>query len=150
MSVTMNDVLAYLEPDEPNYAQAAKLGPDALPYLKEIIDKPDVMLASKAAYLVSLIKSDKSISILEHAARNKEPIVRIAVASGIRNISERDANILLDEFIEDKDVGVRKVTLKSVAKFKSDLIASKVQKLQESDPEPSIRELASNVIEKMK
>jgi len=150
MSVTMNDVLAYLEPDEPNYAQAAKLGPDALPYLKEIIDKPDVMLASKAAYLVSLIKSDKSISILEHAARNKEPIVRIAVASGIRNISERDANILLDEFIEDKDVGVRKVTLKSVAKFKSDLIASKVQKLQESDPESSIRELASNVIEKMK
>lgn len=146
----MNDVLAYLEPDEPSYAQAAKLGPDALPYLKEIIDKPDVMLASKAAYLVSLIKSDKSISILEHAARNKEPIVRIAVASGIRNISERDANILLDEFIEDKDVGVRKVTLKSVAKFKSDLIASKVQKLQESDPEPYIRELASNVIEKMK
>ena len=150
MSVTMNDVLAYLEPDEPNYAQAAKLGPDALPYLKEIIDKPDVMLASKAAYLVSLIKSDKSISILEHAARNKEPIVRIAVASGIRNISERDANILLDEFIEDKDVGVRKVTLKSVAKFKSDLISSKVQKLLESDPEPSIRELASNVIETMK
>ena len=150
MSVTMNDVLAYLEPDEPNYAQAAKLGPDALPYLKEIIDKPDVMLASKAAYLVSLIKSDKSISILEHAARNKEPIVRIAVASGIRNISERDANIFLDKFIEDKDVGVRKVTLKSVAKFKSDLITSKVQKLHESDPEPFIRELASNVIEKMK
>jgi len=150
MSVTMNDVLAYLEPDEPNYAQAAKLGQDALPYLKEIIDKPEVILASKAAYLVSLIKSDKSISILEHAARNNEPIVRIAVASGIRNISERDANILLDEFIEDEDVGVRKVTLKSVAKFKSDLIASKVQKLQESDPEPSIRELASNVIEKMK
>jgi len=146
----MNDVLAYLEPDEPNYAQAAKLGQDALPYLKEIIDKPEVILASKAAYLVSLIKSDKSISILEHAARNNEPIVRIAVASGIRNISERDANILLDEFIEDEDVGVRKVTLKSVAKFKSDLIASKVQKLQESDPEPSIRELASNVIEKMK
>lgn len=146
----MNDVLAHLEPDEPNYAQAAKLGPDALPYLKEIIDKPDVMLASKAAYLVSLIKSDKSISILEHAARNKEPIVRIAVASGIRNISERDANILLDKFIEDKDVGVRKVTLKSVAKFKSDLISSKVQKLLESDPEPSIRELASNVIETMK
>ena len=108
------------------------------------------MLASKAAYLASLIKSDKSISILEHAARSKEPIIRIAAAAGIRNISEKDANILLDKFIEDKDVGVRKVTLKSVAKFKSDLIASKVQKLQESNPEPSIRELASNIIEKMK
>jgi hypothetical protein len=64
MPTNMNEVLAYLEPDEPNYAQAAKLGQDALPYLKEIIDNQDVMLASKAAYLVSLIKSDESISIL--------------------------------------------------------------------------------------
>jgi HEAT repeat protein len=150
MPTNMNEVLAYLEPDEPNYAQAAKLGPDALPYLKEIIDKQDVMLASKAAYLVSLIKSDESISILEYAALNKNPTIRLAVASGIRNISEKDANMLLDKFIEDKDVGVRKVTLKSVSKFKSNSIVSKVQKLLESDPEPSIRKLASDVIETMK
>jgi len=146
----MNEVLAYLEPDEPNYALAAKLGPDALPFLKEIIDKQDVMLASKAAYLVSLIKSDESISILEYAARKKDPTIRVAVASGIRNISEKDANILLDKFIEDQDIGVRKVTLKSVAKFKSKSIISKVQKLLKSDPEPSIRKLASNIIETMK
>ena len=146
----MNEVLAYLEPDEPNYPQAAKLGPDALPYLKEIIDKQDVMLASKAAYLVSLIKSEESLPILEYAALNKNPTIRVAVASGIRNISEKDANMLLDKFIEDKDVGVRKVTLKSVAKFKSNSIVSKVQKLLESDPEPSIRKLASDVIETMK
>jgi HEAT repeat protein len=150
MPTNMNEVLAYLEPDEPNYARAAKLGQDALPFLKEIIDKQDVMLASKAAYLVSLIKSDESISILEYAARKKDATIRVAVASGIRNISEKDANILLDKFIEDKDIGVRKVTLKSVAKFKSISIISKVQKLLESDPEPSIRKLASNVIEAMK
>src|SRR6185436_12011611 len=143
MPTNMNEVLAYLEPDEPNYAQAAKLGPDALPYLKEIIDKQDVMLASKAAYLVSLIKSEESLLILEYAALNKNPTIRVAVASGIRNISENDANMLLDKFIEDKDVGVRKVTLKSVSKFKSNSIVSKVQKLLESDPEPSIRKLAS-------
>jgi len=150
MPTNMNEVLAYLEPDEPNYALAAKLGPDALPFLKEIIDKQDVMLASKAAYLVSLIKSDESISILEYAARKKDPTIRVAVASGIRNISEKDANILLDKFIEDQDIGVRKVTLKSVAKFKSKSIISKVQKLLKSDPEPSIRKLASNIIETMK
>jgi HEAT repeat protein len=150
MPTNMNEVLAYLEPDEPNYAQAAKLGPDALPYLKEIIDNQDVMLASKAAYLVSLIKSDESISILEYAELNKNPTIRVPVASGILNISEKDANILLDKFIEDKDVGVRKVTLKSVAKFKSNSIVSKVQKLLENDPEPSIRKLASYVIGAMK
>ena len=150
MSVTMEQVLSYLEPEEPNYAEAAKLSPNALPFLKEIIDKSDVMLGSKAAYLASLIKSDDSVSILEHAAQNKDPIIRIAVASGIRNLSEKDAGILLDKFIQDKDNGVRQVTLKSVAKFKSDQIKSKVQKFIESDPESSIRKLASSVKESMK
>jgi HEAT repeat protein len=150
MSVTMEQVLSYLGPEEPNYVEAAKLGPNALPFLKEIINRSDVMLASKAAYLVSLIKSDESVSILEHTAQNKDPIIRIAVASGIRNLSDKDAGVLLDRFIQDKDNGVRQVTLKSVAKFKSDLIKSKVQKFIESDPESAIRELASSVKEAMK
>ena len=149
MTVTMDQVLSYLEPEEPNYAEAAKLGADALPLLKEIIDKSDSMLSSKAAYLVSLIKSDQSVSILEYAAQKKDPVVRIAVASGIRNLSEKDAGILLDKFIQDEDNGVRKVSLKSVAKFKSDQIKSKVQKFIENDPESSIRELASTVKKSM-
>ena len=150
MSVTMEQVLYYLEAEEPNYAEAANLGPTALPFLKEIIDKSDSMLGSKATYLVSLIKSDQSVSILEYAAQKKDTIIRIAVASGIRNLSEKYAGILLDKFIHDEDKGVRKVSLKSVAKFKSDQIKSKVQKFIENDPELSIRELASSVKEAMK
>ena len=54
MSVTMKDVRTQLEPDEPDYAKAAQLGADAIPYLKELVNGPDTMLASKAAYLAVL------------------------------------------------------------------------------------------------
>ena len=36
MSVTMNDVLAYLEPDEPNYAQVRSLVQMRCPILKRL------------------------------------------------------------------------------------------------------------------
>jgi HEAT repeat protein len=150
MSITMNAVRAKLDPDEPDYAKAAELGPDAIPYLEEIVNGTDTMLASKAAYLASLIKSDKSVSLLETAASNREPIVRIAAASGLRNLSEEDANRVSDPLIEDKDVGVRKVTLKSISNFNSPALVAKVQKLSEKDPEQFIRDLASTTISKMR
>jgi hypothetical protein len=48
MSITMNAVRAHLDPDEPDYTKAAELGPDAIPYLEEIVNGTDTMLASKA------------------------------------------------------------------------------------------------------
>ena len=75
------------------------------------------MLASKAVYLASLIIDDKSVSLLEGAARSQEPIVRIAVASGLRNLSEQDANRVSDLLVGDNDVGIRKVMLKSISNF---------------------------------
>lgn len=150
MSVTMKDVRAYLDPDEPDYAEAAKMGPDAISYLKELVNGPDIMLASKAAYLASLIKSDKSVSVLEAAAGNREPVVRVAAASGLRNLSEQDAGKVSDLLIEDRDTGVRKITLKSISGFRSPKMIAKVQKLAEKDPESFIRDMAFSAVSKMK
>lgn len=147
MSVTMKDVRTQLEPDEPDYANAAQLGADAIPYLNELINGDDIMLASKAAYLASLIKSENSISILENAARSPQPTVRVAVASGLRNISEENADRVSNLLIEDDDVGVRKITVKSISQFRSPALIAKVRKLANEDPEPFIRDLASRTIE---
>jgi HEAT repeat protein len=146
MSVTMKDVRTQLEPDEPDYAKAAQLGADAIPYLKELVNGPDTMLASKAAYLASVIKADNSISVLDNAASSPEPIVRVAVASGLRNLSEENANRVSSLLIEDRDAGVRKVTLKSISQFESPALIDKVRKLASEDPESFIRDLASRTI----
>lgn len=150
MAVSMDVVRAHLDPDEPDYARAAELGPDALPYLEDIVNATDIMLASKAVYLASLIIDDKSVSLLEGAARSQEPIVRIAVASGLRNLSEQDANRVSDLLVGDNDVGVRKVMLKSISNFSSPVLVDKVQNLSKKDPEKFIRDLASETISKMR
>ena len=55
MAVTMQQVLAQIDKDEPDYERAAKLGKGALPHLRQIIEADDPMLASKATYAASLI-----------------------------------------------------------------------------------------------
>jgi hypothetical protein len=68
-NITLQQVLDKLNPDEPNYSEAAKLGPDALSYIEQIIKTADPMLASKAAYLASLVQDkERSECVLEAAA----------------------------------------------------------------------------------
>jgi len=150
MPVTMEDVRAVLDPEEPDYAEAQKLGPEAVPHLKELVQGPDLGLASKAAYLASLIESEGSLEVLTIAATSAEPVLRVAAASAIRNLPERDAERVMDLVLEDKDAGVRKVTLRSAAQLRSPRLAAKIRKLAEHDPESSIRALATEIEEEMK
>jgi len=150
MPVTMEDVRAVLDPEEPDYAEAQKLGPEAVPHLKELVQGPDLGLASKAAYLASLIESEGSLEVLTIAATSAEPVLRVAAASAIRNLPERDAERVMDLVMEDKDAGVRKVTLRSAAQLRSPRLAAKIRKLAEHDPESSIRALATEIEEEMK
>lgn len=48
MTVTMNDVRAQLDPDEPNYDAAVQPGAEALPVLEQLVRGDDPMLAAKA------------------------------------------------------------------------------------------------------
>jgi HEAT repeat protein len=146
----MEDVRAALDPEEPDYAEAQKLGPEAAPHLKELVQGPDLGLASKAAYLASLIESEGSLEVLTIAATSAEPVLRVAAASAIRNLPERDAERVMDLVMEDKDAGVRKVTLRSAAQLRSPRLAAKIRKLAEHDPESSIRALATEIEEEMK
>ena len=143
MAVTMQDVLARIDPDEIDYpAAAAELGADALPLLEELVQGGDPMLASKAAYLASVISETGSARVVERAAQHPDPRVRVAAAAGLRNLPERDAEPEVDRLLDDDDVGVRKVALESAAAFDSPAMTRRVQRRAEEDPEPAIRELA--------
>lgn len=149
MTITMQDVRAVLTLDEVDYHEARKLGPEAIPFLKKLVQGGDLNLASKAAYLATLITSERSTEVLEAAAASQEPVVRVAAASGIRNLPERDADRVMERLRDDPDAGVRKVALKSVSTFKSPRLAAKVQKMADEDPEPFVRELANSTARKM-
>jgi HEAT repeat protein len=105
----MQQVLARLYPTEPNYAvAAAKLGPEALPHLETIIKTSESLLASKAAYLSSLIDDERSVTVLKVAAQSNHPEVRLAAASGARNLSPTSADKVLVLLKDDQDPSVRR------------------------------------------
>jgi HEAT repeat protein len=127
MKVTMQQVTDILDVDEPNYPEAVRLGPGALPHLDTLVKTADAMLASKATYLASLIQDEQSINVLKTAASSKFPEVRVAAAAGARNlkstistagkIESNRFNDLLSSLKDDNDVGVKKEALKSLKSF---------------------------------
>jgi HEAT repeat protein len=114
MAVTMEDVRAALDPEEPDYAEAAKLGPDALPHLEVLVNSGDTMLASKATYLASLIKDPRSADIVRMAANRDDPAMRVAAAAAASNLGASAASAVLVDLVGDPDPGVRKVARTAV------------------------------------
>jgi hypothetical protein len=121
----MKSRLAKEEIDYPN--EAAQLTPADIPTLRTLINDPDKMLASKAAYMVSLFSdnAEESINALKDAARSDSPEVRVAAAAGVRNIRSaadrsnrargtepNQVDKLIDEVVgtlqADTDTGVQK------------------------------------------
>jgi hypothetical protein len=108
MAVTMKQVRAVLDPEEPDYASGAALGPEALPHLDALVNAGDQMLASKAAYLASLIADPRSADVVQKAARSANPAVRVAAAAAAPNLKAGGEEVLRG-LAGDPDGGVRKV-----------------------------------------
>jgi HEAT repeat protein len=136
MVVSKEEMKSRLAKEEIDYRnEAAELTPADIPTLRTLINDPDKLLASKAAYLVSLFpdNAEESINALKDAAQSDSPEVRVAAAAGVRNIrSAADRSIrarggtepnkvdkLIDEVVDtlqaDTDTGVQK----EVRKLKS-------------------------------
>src|SRR5262245_31216914 len=129
MAITMKDVRAWLDPEEPDYAGAKSLGSAAIPFLLELVRGGDLGLASKATYLASLIKADRSVEVIEAAVKTNEPLLRVAAASGLQNLKPALAERVLNTLKRDPDPGVRKVMVKSAARVSSPRIATVLKQI---------------------
>jgi hypothetical protein len=136
MAVTMKDVRAALDPEEPDYQEAAQLGPDAVPHLEVLVNSGDSMLASKATYLASLIRDAKSAEIVGTAARSDDPVVRVAAAAATSNLPTSGASTILEDLVADPDPGVRKVARASVPDKPTARLTKKLRDL-EDETEPT-------------
>src|SRR5689334_2782124 len=113
MPVTIQDVVNQLDREEPDYRQAARLGPDALPFVRQLIEGDNIALASKAAFLAGQIRGAGSLQVLEIASRHPNPVVRVAAAASARNFTGL-SSALANTFLNDTDPGVRKWGLRVI------------------------------------
>lgn len=149
MPVTMEQVRAALDPDEPDYAQARRLGPEALPHLSEIVAAGDPMLASKATYLAGLIAAEGSADVVSQAAQSEDPVLRVAAAGAARNLPPQDASDILVGLVADDDVGVRKVALTSASPEATAELQERIEHVSQDDAAPRIRQLAAEALQRM-
>lgn len=157
--VTESDVRTELEPDEPDYQHAARLGPGALPVLERLVmrsrDQVETVLAAKAAYLAGLIAADSSGSalkestrVLSEAAAHPDPRVRLSVAHVMRFLPAHDSEDVLARLIDDMDSSVRKFSLLSVKpEVGPEVRASVKQRLFDADPD--VRHAAEGVMDRV-
>ncbi len=141
MATTMEQVIAELNLDEPNYVQAAKMGSEALPHLASLIRGTDPGLASKAASLAGMIQEAESVDVLEQAANHADPRVRVAAAAASRNLSDVDTSRILLSLVSDADVGVQKVALQSVPAKATDELKSAINQLSSAVEESEISDI---------
>ena len=146
MQITMRNIRVWLDAEEVDYTAASQLGPDAVPFLMELVQGVDPGLASKATYLASLIRTEESVAVIEAAATSNEPVVRVAAASSIGNLPEIQAERVLNLLSDDSDTGVCKVLLQSSAKFGSLEVEASLQQMAETAQAPFIRELAASTV----
>jgi HEAT repeat protein len=150
MPVTMQQVLTEIDKDEPNYAAAAALGPEALPSLQMIIDADDPLRAAKAAYAASLIGGPASVAVLKTAAAHRDPQVRIAAAHGLKNSADAAPSEVLGQLLEDHDSGVRKSALSTVGALRRSDLNDRVAAIAKQDPEEHLRTAAKAAVKQQK
>jgi hypothetical protein len=145
MPVTLQQVRAQLDRDEPDYGQAAQLGADAVPQLMLLVGEGDPGLASKATYLAAFIGADESAAVVERASRSPDPVVRVAAAGSLSYLKGISAP-LVTSLLEDQDAGVRHLALKALEVHHPIGVKTKVQQISLGDPDVTVRQLASQVV----
>jgi len=147
MALSPEQLRALLDPDEPNYStMATLLAPDDIPGLSALVNGNDAMLASKAAYAMTLIPDAAVIETVKAAASNPNAAVRVAFASGLRNLGGYDVDGVVLQLLDDQDAGVRKTATNTAGLLESPGLKAKLRSVAEADPEPGIRALAKRAL----
>jgi HEAT repeat protein len=147
MTVTRDQVITALIPDEPRYDVAAQLGPEALPHLVELVRGEDPNLASKAASLATRIKDEDSLRLLAVASEHPHPVVRIAAAAELYRLGSLGIGELVLRFLQDGDPQVRLLAVSSAVRAPSDPdVEQRLQIMKRRDPVPEVRERAADAL----
>jgi HEAT repeat protein len=146
MAMSFAQVRHMLLAFEPDYPAMARLGPQLLPHLRQLVSGRDKMLASKAAYLASLVDHPQAVDVVRAAAQSASAPVRVAAAGALRNLRHPAAAGAILALLNDRDPGVRKFAVKASAARPNSALLAKVGHISRQDPAPALRALASQVL----
>lgn len=152
--VSRFEVEALLRPIEPDYRALAKLGPAIIPILDELIKVGDSLLAPRAVWAAAALaretkdnnETTEIAKLIDQGSRSKDALVRVAAAGAAHTLPPRPGGKISARLLSDRDVGVRKTALEGVPTALSRALATKVEKVAQSDKVPELRAMAATLL----
>ena len=141
-----DELRAALDRDELDYpALAAEAGPESMADLEALVAEDEPRIASKAAYLASLVDADNSDRVVDLAARSRHDVVRASAAAALETLPHERAEPIASQLLADADAGIRARAVKSLGATRGPLRDS-LRTVAEEDEDPAVRALAAELM----
>ena len=148
---TIEELRSVLSGDEIDYpGVAAQVGSDALPQLLELAQEGDQAIAPRAVYLASLLPAaggTDPADVVRAGMTSGDELMRIAAAASLANLTNVPGGLVA--LLSDPDAGVRKVALQSTVANPFPGAREAVMAMVDNDPEPFVRDLASDIVDQI-
>jgi HEAT repeat protein len=136
-----------LDKDELDYpALAAEAGPESMDELEALVAEDEPRIASKAAYLASLVDADNCHRVVDLAAHSRHDVVRASAAAAIGALPEERATPIARNLLGDADPGIRARAVKSLGDSRGSFRES-LRAVAEDDDDPDVRRLAADLVD---
>jgi hypothetical protein len=142
-----DELRAALDRDELDYpALAAEAGPGSMDDLEALVAEDEPRIASKAAYLASLVDADHCDRVVDLAAHSRHDVVRASAAAALGSLPQDTAEPIANNLLADADAGIRARTVKSLRASRGALRDS-LRTVAEEDDDPDVRRLAADLMD---
>lgn len=147
MTATPEELRLWLSNEEPNYPElASRLDESDRPALAELAEADDVMLASKAVYLASLLPGGHDVAL--RAAGHPDPVMRAAAASAVANLEADRRDEVADLLLGRGDPAIEKVAIRGVGESPGPRVSAKLRELADASDSELIRDMSRAALER--
>lgn len=152
MAHTREELERLINLDEPDYPSIVRqLTPDDVPLLTQLAQDPNPGLATKAISCLGLLGSEAAVAGLQGAVAHADPVYRIAAAHALRNAPTSATGVrLLSTLLDDHDVGVRKLALKSVDLGNISSLKEQVRQVNLREPNEALKTMSQSILQKLR
>lgn len=142
---TLDQIRSLLGDIEPSEKTFAPLNTDDIPHLVTLLGDDEEWLAARAVHALSRLDDPRARDGISRAAKDPRGAIRVAVAAALPRLPVQFGERLMDELLDDKDIGVRKFTLRSIPAAAPVHLRAKIEQMAKIDASEPIRVLARTV-----
>jgi HEAT repeats len=136
----VRQILSAIEPDEEMYHQ---ISAEDLQHLQRMLHDPEPWRAARAIHAASRMGSVGAQAMVSGAVADTRREVRAAVAMAAQWLAPEASNALLEKLLDDEDLSIKKLAIKSVSRTASPALLRTLKTLSESSGNEHIKSLAS-------